>query len=101
MGDGQELIAYLVAGRVLVWALGWTPLLDPLRKYKKVQELLECDFCLGFWVYSLLAFFFKPRIVKEVKTPVVREFITGLLVSFAVHVFRVGWEVRFNAVRKA
>ena len=95
------MVAYLVVGRILIWAMQQTPLLDGLRKYTKLQELLDCDFCLGCWVYALLALLFQPRLLtdNEVRYPLARAATTGLLTSFVFHLVRLGWEVKFNAVR--
>jgi hypothetical protein len=96
------LIAYVVVGRILIWALQNTPLLDGARKHQKVQQLLECDFCLGCWVYAILALWFRPQVVSNKLPRGVFCATTGLVVSFATHLARIGWEERFgNAIHSS
>jgi hypothetical protein len=96
------LIDYIVVGRILIWALQNTPLLDGARRHPKVQELLNCDFCLGVWVFSILAIWFKPGIIPKKLPWSVQCAATGLVVSFATHLARIGWEVRFgNAIHSS
>lgn len=90
------MIAYIVVGRILIWALQNTPLLDGARKYPKIQELLNCDFCLGVWVFSILAWWFRPSVMPEKLPKGVQCAATGLVVSFATHLARIGWEERFG-----
>lgn len=84
------MIAFVVVGRILLWALQTTPLLDEVRKFRKLQELLNCDFCLGFWVYSILAIWFDPQVVPKKLPWGVRCAVTGLVVSFITHLARIG-----------
>jgi hypothetical protein len=96
------VIAFVVVGRILIWALQTTPLLDRVRRVPKLQELLDCDFCLGFWVFSILALLYRPRVLSNEAPTGVQCVLTGLVTSFATHVARIGWEVRFrDAVHSA
>jgi hypothetical protein len=69
------------------------PLLSRLfEEGKFLQELFSCDLCLGVWVYTVLAFFFKANIYDVFYFPVISELLTGITTSFIMHVFSVGWK---------
>ena len=89
------LITYFVIGVLLVWAFG---IAKPTRwLYARIFD--GCDFCVGVWVFSLLAWpFYVPStmLMGIPYMPVASEFVCGVAASFAVHIFRIGWAVRFN-----
>jgi len=50
------MVLFLLAGRLVIWFIQNTGLLQPVRRrYDLVNELIGCDLCLGFWVYLVLA----------------------------------------------
>jgi hypothetical protein len=73
------------------------PLLSRLfEEGKFLQELFSCDLCLGVWVYTVLAFFFRANIYDMFYIPVISEILTGITTSFIMHVFSVGWKALFS-----
>jgi hypothetical protein len=73
------------------------PLLSRLfEEWKFLQELFSCDLCLGVWVYTVLAFFFRANIYDMFYIPVISEILTGITTSFIMHVFSVGWKALFS-----
>jgi len=63
---------------------------------KFLQELFSCDLCLGVWVYTVLAFFFKANIFDMFYFPVVSEALTGMATSFIMHLISAGWQSLYN-----
>lgn len=93
------LVAFAVLGRLVTWTLQTNGLILPLiRRSAKFTELFECDFCLGFWVFSLLAWVFGLNLLAPIYIPVLSEATTGLFASFVAHLARLGWEAKFTVV---
>jgi hypothetical protein len=63
---------------------------------KFLQELFSCDLCLGVWVYTVLAFFFKANLYDMFYFPVVSELLTGMTTSFIMHLITAGWQSLYN-----
>lgn len=83
----------------------WTWMQFPLSKFleenKIVRKLHECDFCAGVWGYGLLSFFMQLELLEPLGfwyVPIVSELITGVVISFLVHIFIIGWKARFEVV---
>lgn len=86
-------------GRLAVWTIQINGLIDWFFSlHPKLKELRECDFCLGFWVFTGLAFALGTNITEPVYIPVLSEALTGLAVSFGVHLARLGWESKFGGI---
>lgn len=95
----MEWIAYGVLGRLMTWMLQTTPLLNPLfSKTATLLKLRSCDFCLGFWVFAGLAYVLGLNLLTPIYVPILSEAVTGLAVSFLVHLARLGWQTKFQVV---
>lgn len=57
------------------------------------MELLECNFCLGFWVYTVLIFFYNPTLNPQM---IMSNTIFGIISSFAAFVAVTGWKSLFT-----
>ena len=91
------LLVWLGLGRLTIYALQVNGLTRPaFDRYAKLKELVDCDFCLGFWVYSLLAWALGINLLAPVYIPVLSEAMTGLVASFGVHLVRLGWTTKFG-----
>ncbi len=91
---------WLGIGRLVVYALQVNGLTRPLfSRYAKLEELVDCDFCLGFWIFSFLAWVLGINLLAPVYVPVLSETMTGLMASFFVHLARIGWTSKFGVVR--
>jgi hypothetical protein len=88
------LVTCLVAGRIIVWVIS---VAKPTQWLWRLFD--ECDLCLGVWVYSGLTFamwsalfpFWEPF----VHLPIITDIGVGMVLSFVVHVFRIGFEEKF------
>ena len=97
-----EFVIYALVGRIIVFLLQKFPKHKLpfigrrlFREGELLDELFDCDLCLGFWVYFGLAFFVDVNIAN-VDVPVVSEFIAGAVTTFIVHIFSVGWNSKFQ-----
>lgn len=99
-----EFIGFLLVGKLVVFGLQKFPFRKTIigkyfREGKFLEQLFSCDFCLGFWVFSILAYALHIDFIKEsfcVYIPVLNEALTGLIASFMVHVFSIGWQTKFG-----
>lgn len=93
----MHLLALVVVGRLVVW-LAQTS--GPTKRLWSLHPLLtdlgECDLCLGCWVFPMLAWALGVNLLEPVYVPVVSELLTGWLVSFGVHLARLGWRDKFG-----
>lgn len=91
------LLAWLLFGRLLIWAIQTNGLTRSIFSlHAKLTELVECDFCLGFWVYAGLAWALGINLLDPLYIPGLSEVLSGLAASFAVHLARVGWHDKFS-----
>jgi hypothetical protein len=67
------------------------------REGRLLGDLFSCDLCLGFWIYTGLAFIINVNLVGELfNVPILSEFITGAIMSFIMHLISAGWEARYS-----
>jgi len=93
----MTIISMAVLGRLLVWTLQTS---GPTKRIWKLHPILadlgECDFCVGCWVYALLAWLFSINLLEPIYVPVLSEIITGIAFSFAGHLMALGWKMRWG-----
>uniref|UniRef100_A0A6H1ZAU1 DUF1360 domain-containing protein n=1 Tax=viral metagenome TaxID=1070528 RepID=A0A6H1ZAU1_9ZZZZ len=95
MNDVQLLLLAL-AGRLTIYALQKFP---PVRNIWFLFELVSCDFCLGVWVYSVLSGLMRWVLFQDMYyVPIISEILTGISISFLVHIFAIGWQSRFGTI---
>lgn len=88
----MRIIAMIAIGRLLVWVLQTSgPTKAIFNRIKPLRELLVCDFCMGCWVFPWLAWLFNFNLLEPIYVPIFSEIITGIAVSFAVRMARLGW----------
>jgi hypothetical protein len=63
-------------------------------KWKLLQEMVECNLCLGFWVFTGLSFMFGVNLAPEF--PIVSQILTGASSSLLVHLVSIGWNDKFG-----
>lgn len=97
--DLRQVASFLLVGRLFIWiaqiagALRWFWKLHPL-----LEELRECDLCLGVWVYLFLACVWPMDFGLFRYTAVLSQLVVGAVSSFAMHLLRLGWNVRFQTI---
>ena len=79
-----EFLLFALTGRLLVYLI---------QKWGANIKLLECDLCVGVWVYAILSGLFQIRLLEDVYwyVPLVSEFITGCVTSYLVHLVTIGF----------
>jgi hypothetical protein len=100
-----QLVGYLLVGRLLVFILQKFPfqkikfLAGSFQEGKFLKELFGCDLCLGCWVFWCLAFLIDMDFIYQMFNIHIVFFsylFTGIIASFIVHVFRIGWTTKFG-----
>jgi len=92
---------FALVGRLLIYLWQKFPLSSYLsKKWKLLEQLFECDLCLGVWAYTILAFLFGVNIFEGwFYVVIISEFLTGAITSFLVHLVRIGWDTRFRVIQ--
>ena len=90
-----HFILLLAVGRLLIWLLQTASPIRWLCRQVRLLSLLDCDLCLGFWVYLFLALFLPafgpwPALLNVV--------ITAAFSTFVMHLLRLGWQAKFSTV---
>jgi len=100
-----EYFAFCGVGRILIYTAQKFPFtrLPIIGKFFRggelLGQLLECDFCLGVWVFLLLSAGFRFNLLSEwAYIPILSELITAAVTSFLVHLLRIGWQGKFSAI---
>jgi len=92
-------VVYGLVGKIIIFLLQkfpkhTLPIIGKLfREGKFLDDLFSCGLCLGFWVFSGLAFLLDVNLVGEF---LFSEFITGAVTTFVVWVFSEGWHSLFT-----
>lgn len=87
-----------VVGKILMFFVRKFPPLVSLSE--KIHFPIDCDLCLGFWVYLALALAFGLDVFYPATyTPIFSEIITGAVMSLLVHLISVGWNSEFRIMQ--
>lgn len=90
-----QFFIFLATGRLLIWLIQIASLLKPIwALHPLLTELSECDVCLGFWVFLLLAIGLEPPF--DYWHPVVEMIILASIASMMAHLIRLGWTSKFG-----
>lgn len=97
------IVVYLLVGKLIIFAIQKFPFRKLpfigglFEEGRFLEQLWGCDFCLGFWVYTLLAFAFPVNYLNEyVNVPILSQALTGLISSFVMHLISIGWKDKFG-----
>lgn len=97
----SKLFFYIAIGKLSIYFIQIFPPVELLYRVPKIgkylEKLIECDLCLGVWVYWFLAFFFSVNYMQEwFYVPVLCELLTGAITSFIMHLISIGWKEKFG-----
>ncbi len=93
---GFSFLAYLALGKLVIWTVQNTGFLKRI-KLELFQELLQCGFCVGVWVYITLAFIFRDLNVEFAPDVLVLDqILTGIFASFVIQLISLGWKEWFG-----
>jgi hypothetical protein len=100
-----QVVIFALIGKLLIFLLQKfpkhsLPIIGRLfREGKLLDDLFSCDLCLGFWLYSGLAFIINVDVTGELfYVPILSEFITGAIVSFIMHLISAGWNAQYQNI---
>ena len=93
----STLIAYAITGKLLMYFLRKFPITNIIAKKLHLTTLIECNLCLGFWVYLILLIWFRVNIF-DVYYPVLSEVVAASGVSFVMWLLTIGWFDVFGIV---
>jgi hypothetical protein len=98
-----QIIGFLLVGRLLVFILQEFPFhkIFPalFGEGKFLKQLLDCPLCLGVWVYWFFSILLDIDFIYQmfyIEIPILNNLITGVIASFIVYIFCLGWFVRFG-----
>lgn len=92
-----DFLLYLAIGKLITWLLQTNGLTRPIWKLHPIlAELEQCDLCLGFWVYLVLALFLRSTL--SLWPGPINRIVLAALSSFMAHLLRLGWENKFGVV---
>ncbi len=79
-----EFLAFAILGRLLIYLI---------QKLGANIKILQCDLCVGVWIYTILSGLFQIRLLEDVYwyVPLVSELITGSITSYLVHLVTIGF----------
>lgn len=90
------LMFYAAAGRMVIF-FSRKFLLNRFVKQGYFRELLECDLCLGFWVYALLSYLFDVNLAEFLPV-VISQALTGMIMSFIMRLIVAGWNADYSNI---
>ena len=101
-----KFIVFLLVGKLVIYILQKFPFRDTFignlfSEGKFLEKLFSCDLCLGVWVYATLGYIFRFSFIGSVFGTYVLfidEAITGMIASFLMHIFSIGWNTKFGTV---
>jgi hypothetical protein len=65
---------------------------------KAVKFDIDCNLCLGFWVYTIMAGFLCVNILDVFYIPFASEIITGSVTSWVMHLLTIGWHTEYGVL---
>jgi len=94
-----DWVFYLVVGKIIIHIFMQFHLPKFAQKSEWLTQLHDCDLCSGVWIYSILSFFMGVDLLRVSGfgyIPVVGAIVTGIVVSWVVHLFSLGWKAKYS-----
>ena len=66
-----------------------------VRIAERIHFPIDCDLCLGWWVYTVSSFAF-PVQMMDSYTPIINELIQGSVTAWVAYVFTAGWHSTYS-----
>lgn len=94
-------ILFVLVGKIIIhiWMLFHLP--KSVKKWTWLEELHGCDLCSGVWAYSILSFFTELDLLDVAGfgyIPIIGAIVTGIIISWAVHIFTLGWKAKYEVI---
>ncbi len=94
-------IVFLLLGKIIIHIFMQFHLPKFMKKSEWFTKLHDCDLCSGVWVFSILSFFTGVDLLEVTGfgyIPLVSAIITGIVVSWLVHIFSLGWKAKYEVI---
>ena len=94
-------VLFLAIGRIVIHIWQQFHLPKPIQKIEWFRKLHECDLCSGVWIFTILSLFMGLDLLSVLLfeyVPVVSEVVTGIVISWLVHIFILGWKAKYEIV---
>ncbi len=92
-------IAFAVSGKLVVFLIQKFPLFTWIgKKWKTFGQLVECDLCLGVWVYVIINLLEFRLTFYSADSNLFGEVLTGFAMSFLMHLLSIGWQAKFGII---
>lgn len=94
-------ILFLLVGKIVIHIWMQFHLPTPIKKIEWFVKLHGCDLCSGVWIYTILSFFMGTDLLSVLVfeyVPIVSEVITGIVISWLVHIFTLGWKAKYEVI---
>ena len=94
-------VLFLIVGRIVIHIWQQFHLPRFLQKIEWFVKLHECDLCSGVWIFTILSLFMGLDLLSVLLfeyVPVVSEVVTGIVISWLVHIFILGWKAKYEIV---
>ena len=94
-------ILFLLLGKIIIHVWMQFHLPKALKKIEWFEKLHTCDLCSGVWVFSILSFFMEVDLLETTGfgyIPIVGAIVTGIVVSWLVHIFTLGWKAKYEVI---
>lgn len=91
-------MAFGLIGTLIIWTIQQFPLTHYLSsKWVLLEKLFNCRFCLGVWVFWILAILFDMNLLDGTfYVPIFSHLVTGVCMSFIMYLIGMGWNARFQ-----
>lgn len=94
-------ILFLAIGKIAIHVFQQFQLPTFLKRFIWFVKLHDCDLCSGVWIYMLLSLFLSVDLLSVLVfeyVPLVSEVVTGIVISWLVHIFSLGWKSKYEVV---
>lgn len=90
---------YLAVGAVAIFIWRKSPYAKWLAsKSTFIDDLQNCNLCIGFWFYFLLAIVMQVNVFSEFYVVIVSQFLSAIITTFFFHVLYAGWNALFTSI---
>lgn len=94
-------IAFILIGKICIHIFMQFHFPKFMQRLEWIKKLHECDLCSGVWIYSILSFFMGVKLLEVLgfgNIPLLDQVVTGIVVSWLVHIFTLGWKAKYEVV---
>jgi len=93
--------AYAATGKLLIWTIQSAGPFQPVwnfleSRWPKFREMHDCGWCIGCWVYPVLAYVLQVDIFDNLTYSMIGYILTGIVTSFLVQCVSFGLQSWFG-----